>query len=205
MEKKQLTETLDLGAWLGRKQAFSLLAGKCSAADAECLRNLKAQKAYKALCRSWEEFCRKHVGVSRSAAEKTISLLNEFGPQYFELSAVVRMTPEEYRRIAPAVTRDGVQHGGRLLEISMDNAPALSEAVEDLRQKTEALIVAVPEDDFDKSFDRARRSVRAAVEGLRRLKRPGIGGERQSRLYQEVRRATQEMGGLMKEVAEKIL
>ena len=28
----------ELGEWMGRKQAFSSLAGRCSAADAECLR-----------------------------------------------------------------------------------------------------------------------------------------------------------------------
>ncbi|HUI80868.1 MAG TPA: hypothetical protein VLY24_23240 [Bryobacteraceae bacterium] len=38
------SQAFDLGTWLGRKQAFGLMAGKCSAADAECLRNIREQK-----------------------------------------------------------------------------------------------------------------------------------------------------------------
>jgi hypothetical protein len=40
-DKNQLTSAeadamLDLGAWLGRRQAFGLIANRCSAADAAC-------------------------------------------------------------------------------------------------------------------------------------------------------------------------
>jgi hypothetical protein len=34
-------EVYQLGAWMGRKQAFASLAGRCSAADAECLRQAR--------------------------------------------------------------------------------------------------------------------------------------------------------------------
>ena len=38
-----------LGRWMGRKQAFASLAGRCSAADAECLRQARHSKYYRSL------------------------------------------------------------------------------------------------------------------------------------------------------------
>jgi hypothetical protein len=205
MEKNKMNDALDLGAWIGRKQAFALLAGKCSAADAECLRTIKDSKKYKSLGLSWAEFSTQHLGISRVAAEKIISLLNEFGPQYFELSAVVRITPEDYRRIAPAVTPQGVQHRGRVLEIGMHNAPELSEAVQELRQQTETVVVEqVSADDFDCSLERTRRSSRTTLDGFRRLMKMDLGEDRRSRLFAELRRSTQEVCALMKQVAEHL-
>ena len=37
-----LGQAYELGQWMGRKQAFSGLAGRCSATDAECLRKIFA-------------------------------------------------------------------------------------------------------------------------------------------------------------------
>ena len=39
-EKQQI---LDLGAWLGRHQAFGMIANRCTAADAECLKTIRDQ------------------------------------------------------------------------------------------------------------------------------------------------------------------
>ena len=41
MDTQEKDMILDLGIWLGRKQAFSVVAGRCSAADAECLRQIR--------------------------------------------------------------------------------------------------------------------------------------------------------------------
>jgi hypothetical protein len=38
----------ELGQWMGRKQAFSLVSGKTAAADVECLRNIREKKLYRA-------------------------------------------------------------------------------------------------------------------------------------------------------------
>jgi hypothetical protein len=199
-QQQQVNEALDLGAWLGRKQAFSLLAGRCSAADAECLRKMRDQKGYKSLGLSWEAFCRKHLGISRTAAEKTISLLNEFGPQYFELTAVVRLTPEEYRRIAPAVTPAGVEHQGRVLEITMGNAPALSEAVHELKQDTGTVVAEVADDAaFDRTLDRACRSLRIAVQGFDQAAAMNPVSDSRLRLVEELGRASQELFRVMKD------
>ncbi len=54
-----------------------------------------------------DEFCKDHAGITRVYADKLIKQLEEFGPNYFHLSQLVRISPEAYRLIAPAVG-DGV-------------------------------------------------------------------------------------------------
>ncbi len=166
--EKRVNDALDLGSWLGRKQAFSLIAGKCSAADAQCLRQIREQKGYRSLGMNWEKFCATHLGISRNAAEKTINLLNEFGAKYFELSAVVRVTPEEYRRIAGAVSDAGVTYKGRTLEIAMHNAPQLSEAVQGLREEAAPPAEPAAETDLDPILGEAWKSIRDAVASYRK-------------------------------------
>ena len=45
----------ELGQWLGRKQAFSLVASKTSAADIECLKQIRDKKLYRARGVDWAE------------------------------------------------------------------------------------------------------------------------------------------------------
>jgi len=125
--------TFDLGTWLGRRQAFSAIAGRCSAADAECLREIRQGRQYRSLHLSWEEFCRRHLGISRVAADRIVRHLEEFGPAYFQLNSITRITAEDYRRIRGAVTPDGVQHEGRAIALIPENAAQVTDAVEALR------------------------------------------------------------------------
>src|SRR5436305_9727179 len=131
---QQFDEALNLGTMLGRKQAFGSIAGKCSAADAECIRRLREEKRYLALGMNWDEFCKHKVGMSRPTADRIIRSLEEFGPKYFELAAVLRLPVEHYRQIAGAVTDGGVVVDGETIEISAQNAPRLAQAVETLRE-----------------------------------------------------------------------
>ena len=120
----------DLGAWLGRKQAFTLIAGRCSAATVVCLRKIREGKRYRALGLTWEEFCRQRAGVSRAFADKVIQQLEQLGPAYFELSSVTRITPDQFRQIAGAVTEEGLSYAGEPIEIIPENAPMLAQAIE---------------------------------------------------------------------------
>jgi hypothetical protein len=185
MENSNVNDALGLGTWLGRRQAFSLLAGRCSAADAECLRKMRDEKQYRALGMSWATFCRTHVGVGRSAAEKIIKQLEEFGSTYFELAAVTRITPEEYRQIAGAVTPDGVLHRGRLLPIASENARELSEAVQELKQQAAPVVEEPPE--LERTLERGRKAVRAAVESYARAGAMELDGTVRLRLVNEIR------------------
>ena len=49
MEQTSTTidEAFDIGTWVGRKQAFALVAGRCSAADAEILIEIREKKLFR--------------------------------------------------------------------------------------------------------------------------------------------------------------
>src|SRR5882757_6292510 len=78
----------DLGTWLGRRQAFSMVAGKASAADVECLRTIRDQRLYKSKKERWADFCAEHIGASKTHVDRLIHFLEEFGPLFFELTHV---------------------------------------------------------------------------------------------------------------------
>src|SRR5438874_11404629 len=79
-------EALQVAKMLGARQAMSLVAGRCSAADAEMLCQIHDGKKYLSLSESWEAFCQQHLPMSRRHADRTIRLFKELGPAYFELS-----------------------------------------------------------------------------------------------------------------------
>ena len=94
---------LRLGTLLGRRQAFSTIAARCSAADAGALREIRDQKVYQSLEPTFAEFCSRRIGISATHANRIIRYLNEFGPEYFELAHLTGISLSEYRAIAPAV------------------------------------------------------------------------------------------------------
>jgi hypothetical protein len=146
MDEKGLHEAIEMGSWLGRKQAFSGIAGRCSAADAVCILKLREEKKYKASGLTWEEFCTVHLGISRALADKTIRLLQEFGETYFHLAGLVQIPPADYRLIAGSVSGDGVRHDGETIAIAPQNAVKLAEAVRSLKQSARlALPAPAPE------------------------------------------------------------
>jgi len=71
--------TFDLGALIGRGQAFGLVTSHCSAAQAECLAHIREAGLYKTLNLTWDEFCEQHVGASRAHVDDIIRQLKEFG------------------------------------------------------------------------------------------------------------------------------
>src|SRR3954451_13027527 len=102
-----VSRAFDLGKLLGRREAFGLLAGRCSAAEVESLRRIRDEKLYLESSKNWDEFCTNHLRASRRKVDKHIGLLNEFGPAYFQVAQLTRITADEYRAIAPHVTPDG--------------------------------------------------------------------------------------------------
>jgi len=141
MDERKFDEAIDLGAWLGRKQAFSGMAGRCSAADAHCLRSMKDEQKYKTFGLTWMSLLTA-LGISRSLADKTIRLFEEFGETYFYLTGLIPIAPEDYRRIAGSVTADGLRHGGETIAIVPQNAPKLAAAVQDLKRQTQLALPA---------------------------------------------------------------
>ena len=161
-----MDDAFELGAIAGQKHALGLVAGRCSAASAEHLRRIRQEKKYKVMGLSWEEFCTKRLGISRPFADKTIRLLDEFGPGYFALSQVMHLTADEYRRIAPSVSDTALLHAGETIAISAENAPRLAAAIEELQRSAEAAEppADTKEVDLERLLRRAERALQSALD-----------------------------------------
>jgi len=126
--------SFDLGTWLGRRQAFGMMAGKSVAADAECLRQIRDRRLYKNKTSTWAEFCSRYIGASKPHVDRMIRHLEEFGPQFFQLSEFTRIPLETYRAIAPHVTEDGLQFEGERIPLTQENSEKIAAAVAELRK-----------------------------------------------------------------------
>ena len=157
---------LDLGLFLGRNQAFGMMAGRCSAAQAACLREIRDKKLYKKRCPDWDRFCREHLHMARNHVHQIINLLNEFGPDYFELAQLTRISPETYRAIQPALQDKTLHFEGEAIALIPENAARVSAAVAQLRK------VAAPEPpklSERKQLDALEKRCSAIVEELAHL------------------------------------
>jgi hypothetical protein len=163
------SQVFDLGTWLGRKQAFGLMAGKCSAADAECLRTIRDHKLYRSLRISWKQFCQERIGISQPVVDKIIHQLEEFGPAFFQLAGVMRITADEYRVIAASVSHEGVLCNGERIPITVENAPRLTRAVGSLRNSAALPAPQQAADDAGRVMARAEKLLRIAVAELAKL------------------------------------
>jgi len=124
---------LYLGTLVGRRQAFSTIAARCTAADAAALKAIREKRAYRGLNSTFAEFCSKHLGISVRHANRLIHYLNDFGPEYFELAQLTGISPAEYRAIAPAVKDEAVHCGGEAIALIPENSQKLAAAVAQLR------------------------------------------------------------------------
>ena len=126
-------EWIDAGAWVGRQQAFAVIANKCSAAQALCLKQVRESQVFEKLGLSWEEFCKEYAGISRVHAERLIQQHEEFGDAYFRLSEIARISPETYRQIAGQVSDEGLEFDGGKLALIPENGPKIRAAIQTLR------------------------------------------------------------------------
>jgi len=138
MADERMKKGVELGTWLGRREAFAQVAGRCSAADAACIRKMREERQYRELGMNWEQFCKRKLGISKRGADLIIAQLNAFGPAYFLLAQVAKVTPEEYRRISGSVRGQALLHAGEEIPIEAENAGRLAVAIDELRrgQKT---------------------------------------------------------------------
>jgi hypothetical protein len=128
----------ELGGVLGQRKAFGLIAGRCSAAEAAAIRRIREERLHQASKLTWREFCPRHLGMSRSQADHLIQLLEEFGPEFFEVTQLTRIPPEAYRAIAPSV-RDGHIHWrSEAIALLPENSEKVAAAVAGLRDAARA-------------------------------------------------------------------
>jgi len=147
----------ELGVMLGSRRAFASVAGRCSAADAECLRRVREKKLYLSRAATWDEFCPKFLGLSKAQANRLIRYLEEFGPDYFELAQLTRVTPEQFRAIAPAVREKNIHLSGEAIALIPENSDRIAAAVAELRQAHSAAPEASVEERllaFERRFNR---------------------------------------------------
>ena len=124
---------VDIATWTGRTQAFAIVARQCSAAQAECLRQIHDSGSYTSLSPTWDDFCRDYAGMSRPKVDSLIRTLEEFGPDYFRFSEIARVSPDTYRQLAPAIASSALEFEGESIPLTPENAPKIRRAVQQLR------------------------------------------------------------------------
>ncbi len=188
MSENKIEDALEFGTWLGRRQTLSVVAGRCSAADAECLRELRGSKKYKLLGLTWEECCKQRLGISRSVANQIIQNLEELGPDYFVMAQVTGLSAAEFRTIRGSVSNHALLHAGEEIPIEAENAPRLAAAVDSLRREA-ACPSAPPADaaaEAERRFARAGRALRAGYAELEKLQTMPLGVAGRARLQSAI-------------------
>jgi len=133
MNEVTTQEWFDTGAWVGRQQAFAVIASKCSAAQAVAIKELRESRAHEKLGLTWDEFCPKYLGVMRGCADRYIRQLEEFGASYFNLSQIARISPDTYRQIADKVQGNSIDIEGENIPLTLGNAARIRAGVKRLR------------------------------------------------------------------------
>ena len=174
-----LDEVLDMGTWVGRRQAFAVVAGGCSAADAKCLRTLREQKKYRQLGLTWEQFCKERLGISRSTADAIIALEKELGSAYFTFAQVTGATPDQFRKLLPAISGQKLLHASEEIPIDAEHAPRLAVAIAELTRTEQE--VAAP-DELSRTLARMERAIDSLVNTLDGLRGTEFSGEQRKRL-----------------------
>jgi hypothetical protein len=192
MNEQDPKDLVELGAWLGRHQAFGMIANRCSAADAECLKQIRDSGHYKKLNLSWAKFCEERAGIGRVYADRLINHLEEFGANYFRLSEVIHISAETYRLIAGAVSEDGLEVDGQKIPLTRENRKRVLAAVEKMRGK------AGPKS----NADTIRRKLDAVVAELKAME--PTGSERLV-LIGALDEGARKLGGLAHELRAKAL
>ena len=126
---------IDLGSWIGLQKAFSTVAGSCSAARAQCLKQVRDSKILDEAGLTWEEFCKEYAGISRPHADSLIRQYEQFGDAYFRLSEIARVSPQTYQQIASHVDGEALEIDGQRIALLPENASKIRAAIQFLRNQ----------------------------------------------------------------------
>ena len=137
--------SFELGKVMGQSLAFGTVAGRCSAAQAGAIRQARNEKIHASLGLTWSEFCPRHLKMSRAQADVLISLLDEFGPDYFEHTQSVRISASTYRLVAPYIKDKALHVDGETLELNSANVQKVAQSVRDSRKALMPPEEAAPE------------------------------------------------------------
>jgi hypothetical protein len=123
-----------LGRLLGQTEALTFVAGGCTAAQAAKMKEIRDTKAYLSHAKTWGEFCRKYFHTSKGNATKFIQLLEEFGPAYFKVAQLTRISADTFRALAPSIREEALHHNGQAIALLPENAEKVAAAVDELRK-----------------------------------------------------------------------
>jgi hypothetical protein len=179
-EISTVDEAFDIGTWVGRRQAFALIAGRCSAADAEILFEIREKKLFRTIEHTWEDFCARRLGMTRGYVDRVIRQFKQLGPNLYKLSCFTRIKPAEYNLIAGALSEDGLSYSGEVIALEPENAPKLAEAVEALRR--DSLVEEDPDRLAGHALDKVDRALRSAIAELHRLQAMALDDDRRLQL-----------------------
>jgi hypothetical protein len=135
---------IDLGRILGQNHAFGVVSGRCSAAQAASLHRLREEKGYLQCAPNWDEFCDRYLKMCRSEVDRFIRLWQEFGPSYFELAQLTRISADTYRAIAPSIQDGALLHNGETIELNPENSRKVAAAIAEVRRALPAEAKAAP-------------------------------------------------------------
>jgi hypothetical protein len=154
MDQENKATLLNLGAHLGRHQAFALVANRCSAADAEILKDIRDSGDYKELGVTWEEFCVRYVGMTRAYAEQHIHCFEEYGEKYRRVAEIISLSPATYRLIDGAVTDKGLEFHGDCIPLAKENRVKIAAAIKTLRAERKRPAPAITVASLNKVVDK---------------------------------------------------
>ena len=129
-----MSDNFDIGRLLGRREAFSVVAGRCTAAEAAQMREIREKKLYLGRADDWSEFCVQDLHMSKDSANRMIRNLEEFGPNYFVLAQITQVSPTTYRAIAPSIHDEALHHDGEAIALIPENAEKVAAAVAEMRR-----------------------------------------------------------------------
>jgi hypothetical protein len=185
----EIADVLQAGMVLGQSQSFALVAGRCSAAQAEALLRLRESKCYLRLAKTWKEFCPQFLNMSSSQADRIIHCWQEFGAGYFELQKLVGISPGTYRAIEPSIREGALHFDQEIIQLDPENSQKIVAAVTELRRSLAANGPSRPATIEERLCDLDRRS-EALVADFRRVHRMQCEGEHKNRFEAVLRNAS---------------
>jgi len=130
----ELAELLLLGQVLGQNLSFAIMAGRCSAAQAEALLRIRESRLYLRCSPSWKQFCPEYLHISGTQADRIIRLWQLHGPAIFELRQPIRISPEAYNAVEPFIQDHALHFNAEAIELDPQNSQKIADAVAELRR-----------------------------------------------------------------------
>jgi hypothetical protein len=188
----EIADVLQAGMVLGQNQSFALVAGRCSAAQAEALLRLRESKCYLRLATTWKEFCPRFLNMSSSQVDRIIHCWQEFGAGFFELQKLVSISPGVYRAIEPSIREGALHFDKEIIELDPENSQRVVAAVAELRRSLPAKEPAAAPTVDERLSDLNKRSD-ALIAGFRKIQSMNCEGEDKDRLEAVLRSASKAM------------